>query len=113
MPASVKKDKRGRKVPEGKVVIGKNIPFHWGQRQLVDWEICGRNSLACYTQVLCKTKEEALAEYQRKKDFYDTYCPAPVVIVPEYKHEGAIMNPRVRAWKEAIDPATGENAGME
>jgi len=96
---SVKKRKRGRKVPEGRVVIGKNVPFHWGKSETVAWEVHGENigMIESY-----KTRKEAclMFPYLKKVNTYQT----PTKICPLLKSEGAIMNPYVVDWNNCFVP---------
>jgi len=98
---------------EGKVIIGKHIPTHWGDRRLISWHITDNKSLAMIgMHVGYDTMTDAINEYFKNRDYYDRYTQGEIVIVPEYEYSGALMNPRVMAWREAVNPFTRRNAGM-
>lgn len=99
MSGSAKKRERGRNVPEGRVVIGKNIPIHWGKSEIVAWEVHGENTGMIESY---KTKKEAsvMFPYLKKVNTY----PTPVKICPLLKSEGAIVNPNVVDWNNCFVP---------
>lgn len=99
MSASVRKRKRERRVPEGRVVIGKNIPLHWGKSEILAWEVHGESTdmIESYR----KEKEACiLFPYLKKVEPYQT----PAKICPLLKYEGAIMNPYVVDWNNCFVP---------
>lgn len=99
MPASVKKREGGRKVPEGRVVIGKNIPIHWGKSEIAAWEVHGENIGLIETY---NTKKEACIMFPYLKKVNASQTPAK--ICPLLKYEGAIMNPYVVDWNNCFVP---------
>ena len=98
---------------EGKVILGKHIPIHWGDRRLITWHIVASKSLAMLgMHGGYDTMTDAINEYFKNRDYYDRFTQGEIIIAPEYEYTGALMNPRTIVWSEAINPFTRENAGM-
>ena len=99
MSAPEDKSKRVEKSPDGKVVIGKNVPFHWGKSEIVAWEVHQEHGAKIESY---KTKKEAciMFPYHKQADKYQT----PAKICPLLEFEKAIMNPRVVDWKNCFVP---------
>lgn len=116
---------------EGKLIIGKHIPFVWGSTTFRNFEICGLHSLASVSGTSSrdewfpyKTLEEAVKAYpiyfrryqenvvtgrklaeERKDEWHykDAVRDLPI-IVPEVEYEHAVMNPYVRLWNDSVLP---------
>ena len=99
MSACIKKRKRGRKVPEGRVVIGKNIPIHWGKSEIVAWEVHGESigMIESY-----KKRKEACIMFPYLKTVHTPELPEK--ICPLLKYEGVIMNLYVVDWNNCFVP---------
>ena len=71
LSSRTEKPKRRQKNPKGKVVIGKNIPFHWGESEIVAWEVHGEDTGMIESY---KTKKEAciMFPYLKKVNTYQT-----------------------------------------
>ncbi len=99
LSAPVKKSKRQRKIPEGRVIIGKNVPIHWGESEIVEWEVhdekMGR--IEGY-----KTRKEACIMFPYLKQTGTVMNPSK--ICPLLKFEGAIMNPYKVDWDNCFVP---------
>jgi hypothetical protein len=99
LSTAAKKPKRRQKSPEGKVVIGKNIPFHWGKSEIVAWEVHDESMGMIESY---KTKKEACIMFPYLKQTRTSQTPSK--ICPLLKFEKAIMNPYVVDWSNCFVP---------
>lgn len=99
MSAPIKKPKRRQKPPEGRVVIGKNVPTHWGKSEIVAWEVHSEQMGMVETY---QTRKEACIMLPYLKQTQASQTPSKVC--PLLKFEGALMNPYVVDWKNCFVP---------
>jgi len=107
----LKKVRKEDKSKEGRVIIGKNIPIHWGKRHLVEWELQGEyGKIESY-----QSRKEACIRYAEcyTKSLHDptlmTGDLKQLKVCPLYYSEGAIMNPMIVGWDECFKPTPEES----
>ena len=114
METPTQKIRKELKESKGRVILGKNIPVHWGDWKITRWKIidsfgCGDIGMDSFP-----TKNEAIDEYFKNREYYDKLVSrGRVVICPQIKHEGALINPYSIGWELCVDPFTQENAGLK